>query len=203
MLDIGCANTVILLMLIYRSGLSVKINEYPLHDGLFFKDENMTVRVVELKPSNDATLLDSDRDSDKSMEQEQEQEQGTMKRKHDDIADASSGINTSTDEAIALKRQFIDIMFPGQQSEQKRPIAIVTSSENVTITCPSDPVQIMTTEQLLTLRKQFGQRMPRTRPTRSALCYIGQGNDVPGRFDPKAAIALGLKPGPIFGMFVL
>ncbi|RKP27855.1 beta-lactamase-like protein, partial [Syncephalis pseudoplumigaleata] len=172
-----------------RTGLSVKVNEYPLNDGQFFEDENMTVRVVELNPATRSPPAESS-DSDSEMgTTTAAHEQGAMKRKHDTIADAASA-----DEAIALKRQFIDIMFPGQ------PAAVATSStSSAAVACPADPAIVVSAEQLIALRRQFGQRMPRTRPARSALCYIAQGRDVLGRFDPKAAVALGLKPGPIFG----
>ncbi|KAJ2059547.1 hypothetical protein GGI17_004315 [Coemansia sp. S146] len=41
--------------------------------------------------------------------------------------------------------------------------------------------------------------LPKTRPSRVALCYIAQGPDVLGKFDVQAAQALGLKPGPLYG----
>ncbi|KAJ2487569.1 hypothetical protein EV174_000464 [Coemansia sp. RSA 2320] len=41
--------------------------------------------------------------------------------------------------------------------------------------------------------------LPKTKPTPAVLCYIAQGPDVPGKFDLQAALALGLKPGPLFG----
>ncbi|KAJ2693496.1 hypothetical protein H4R19_006005, partial [Coemansia spiralis] len=47
-----------------------------------------------------------------------------------------------------------------------------------------------------------GQLLPRTQPTPAALCYIVEGPEVPGKFDPKAALALGLKPGPNYRRLV-
>ncbi|KAJ2034060.1 hypothetical protein GGI01_000236 [Coemansia sp. RSA 376] len=41
--------------------------------------------------------------------------------------------------------------------------------------------------------------LPKARPSRAALSYIAQGPDVLGKFDVKAAQALGLKPGPLYG----
>ncbi|KAJ2767351.1 hypothetical protein IWQ57_003985, partial [Coemansia nantahalensis] len=46
------------------------------------------------------------------------------------------------------------------------------------------------------------QHLPPTRPTPAALCYIVEGPEVPGKFDPKAALALGLKPGPNYRRLV-
>ncbi|KAJ2831212.1 hypothetical protein GGI24_001649 [Coemansia furcata] len=47
--------------------------------------------------------------------------------------------------------------------------------------------------------QQFDVNLPPTRPTPVALCYIAQGPDVLGKFDVRAAQALGLKPGPLYG----
>ncbi|KAJ1732836.1 hypothetical protein LPJ61_001861 [Coemansia biformis] len=46
------------------------------------------------------------------------------------------------------------------------------------------------------------QHLPPTRPTPATLCYIVEGPEVPGKFDPQAARALGLKPGPNFSRLV-
>ncbi|KAJ1948904.1 hypothetical protein EC988_004984, partial [Linderina pennispora] len=41
--------------------------------------------------------------------------------------------------------------------------------------------------------------LPAATPTEAALCYICEGPEVPGKFDVKAAQALGLRPGPLYG----
>ncbi|KAJ2784903.1 hypothetical protein H4R18_000828 [Coemansia javaensis] len=46
------------------------------------------------------------------------------------------------------------------------------------------------------------QHLPPTRPTPVVLSYIVEGPEVPGKFDPKAARALGLAPGPSYRRLV-
>lgn len=44
------------------------------------------------------------------------------------------------------------------------------------------------------------QRLPRTSPYPAAISYICRGPTVRGKFKPQAAQALGIKPGPLYGM---
>ncbi|KAJ2612198.1 hypothetical protein H4S08_002809 [Coemansia sp. RSA 1365] len=44
--------------------------------------------------------------------------------------------------------------------------------------------------------------LPKTQPTPCVISYIVEGPMVPGRFDPTAAKALGLKPGPQYGALI-
>ncbi|KAI9599548.1 beta-lactamase-like protein [Syncephalis fuscata] len=114
--------------IVILSGLSVNVNEYPLEDDVFFEDENMSVRAVELLPISDTAFTDND----------------------DSVATDASDATPSNEGAILLKRQFIVLY----------------------------PIKLVAAEQIVALRKQFGRRMPRTRPTQSALCFIGQGREV-------------------------
>ncbi|KAL0085632.1 beta-lactamase-like protein [Phycomyces blakesleeanus] len=41
--------------------------------------------------------------------------------------------------------------------------------------------------------------LPPTKPSQMVVSYICQGPTIPGKFNPKAAIGLGVKPGPAFG----
>ncbi|KAJ2739125.1 hypothetical protein H4R23_000684 [Coemansia sp. Cherry 401B] len=44
--------------------------------------------------------------------------------------------------------------------------------------------------------------LPATAPTPGVVCYVVTGPEVPGKFDPQAARALGLKPGPHYARLV-
>ncbi|KAJ2080372.1 hypothetical protein H4R24_003113 [Coemansia sp. RSA 988] len=44
--------------------------------------------------------------------------------------------------------------------------------------------------------------LPKTQPTPCVISYIVEGPTVPGRFDPKAATTLGLKPGPQYAALI-
>ncbi|KAJ2159347.1 hypothetical protein GGF46_003094 [Coemansia sp. RSA 552] len=51
-------------------------------------------------------------------------------------------------------------------------------------------------------RTSWNLLLPTTVPTPAALCYIVEGPTVPGKFDVKAAKALGLQPGPNYAELV-
>ncbi|KAJ1920472.1 hypothetical protein H4219_001309 [Mycoemilia scoparia] len=52
------------------------------------------------------------------------------------------------------------------------------------------------------MAKQFvnsSSELPKTFPTSVVVCYAIRGPEIPGKFDPEAAKALGISPGPLYG----
>jgi ribonuclease Z len=53
-------------------------------------------------------------------------------------------------------------------------------------------------ENEVRLTEQEQRHLPKTKPSKTVVCYVCHGPDVRGKFNPKAAKALGLKPGALF-----
>jgi ribonuclease Z len=47
--------------------------------------------------------------------------------------------------------------------------------------------------------RYMNRRLPRTKPVPAAISYICRGPEVKGKFNKAAAVALGIKPGPMYG----
>ncbi|RKP06137.1 beta-lactamase-like protein [Thamnocephalis sphaerospora] len=167
-----------------RSAMSVRVNEYGTagEEDVFFRDENMTVHAVPIVDDGQAAHMlgsSSDYDSGNDTKVAPNFAKGHgAKRKRELRSDSGSETSEASSSADAdpmeIRRQLVTMMFPGL--EKKTALAY----------------------QVEAARKMFASQLPRTRPSNVALCFIGQGHKVPGRFDPKAAKALGLKPGPLF-----
>nr|CAG8501274.1 4504_t:CDS:10 [Entrophospora candida] len=51
-------------------------------------------------------------------------------------------------------------------------------------------------------KKYFPKRLPKSKPLATSIAYICKGPDYKGKFDPKAAQALGLPPGKLYSQLV-
>ncbi|KAI8920004.1 beta-lactamase-like protein [Powellomyces hirtus] len=171
---------------VYREALDLMINERAPSDAPY-TDKNLTITAVHLLP-------------------ERIQER-TLKRK-------SEG---DKDQPYANKKTVLDRMFPGSRGNHplgssaadEQPAPVVESTVVVSIpACAGEEASIMTPAASLPdngalKRSEIGRLnaipLPRSTPDPTVLAYICQGPTVPGKFNPKAAQSLGIKPGPDFG----
>ncbi|KAJ3185591.1 Zinc phosphodiesterase ELAC protein 2 [Geranomyces variabilis] len=169
---------------IYRESLDLTITEHRPEEEAPFQDENLTVTPVHLCPDMPPATNCRKRKSDSDLEV-----------------------------AHANKKTVLDRMFPGSRGQH--PLADASSEPNaphqavagMSIPAGSSEDAVITTATAepsgVLKRSEIGRLnaapLPISTPDPTVLAYICRGPAVPGKFDPKAAIALGLKPGPDFG----
>ncbi|RUS30019.1 beta-lactamase-like protein [Jimgerdemannia flammicorona] len=206
---------------IYRTSMSVETHEFD-HDGAEFKDENLTIRSVILLPDdykppspppitidpNSATLAGTKRDHDSMSEGDA----------HPDSLSPVAQMN--------YKRQILSDMFSNQAAapvkvdEIERAAAAYTGGHPLAPLekVPGADVRILEPtgeeggEAILEVHGKGGgkapakkfvmrgpKKLPRSKPVPQVISYVCQGPAYPGKFDPKAALTLGLKPGKEYG----
>ncbi|KAI8587866.1 beta-lactamase-like protein [Geranomyces variabilis] len=168
---------------IYRESLDLKIAEHG-PDVAPFQDDNLTVTPVHLSPDLPPAPNSRKRKSDSDLEV-----------------------------AYANKKTVLDRMFPGSRgqhpladssSEAAGPPPVAaemsipagSSEDAVVTTATAEPGGVLKRSEIGRLN---AAPLPISTPDPTVLAYICRGPAVPGKFDPKAAIKLGLKPGPDFG----
>ncbi|ORX93536.1 Metallo-hydrolase/oxidoreductase [Basidiobolus meristosporus CBS 931.73] len=163
---------------IQRSSLDVGLNE----DIQSFKDENLNITAVQLEPqdmrkhdvsSGDNDLIDSDSNG---------------KRKRSKEAD----INLNTKEAVAIREAILKRMFGGKNTN-------VSMCKQAQLEAQQEKANKKNKPQASTGDRKSFDKLPRATRSQTSICYICRGPTVQGKLDAKAAIALGLKPGPDFG----
>ena len=149
--------------------------------------------------------------------------EGSRKRSHDEFATDSTDLadmekdDTAEDESRndELRRAVVadmfdsewrlDALFKKKLSEVKQPAQIFTRNkegkiEKYTGPMPSDGEDVPDIEVLV--RNPWPGAMidnlPPTTPSKSSICYVMKNHPQRGKFDPKAAIKLGVPKGPAF-----
>jgi ribonuclease Z len=156
------------------------LNEYE-SSGNVYKDKNLSVTPVIVLPENDTN-------------EEASSPGAGIKRKHDDQEDSQT-----------YSRKVVSQMFTNTDSKKKG------TSKKKTAETASPPDQTMDAECTPrhplgnTEKKPNNQRdflskaLPSTTPFSGAISYICEGTSVPRKFNKAAAVALGIKPGPLYG----
>ncbi|CAG8471280.1 700_t:CDS:10 [Dentiscutata erythropus] len=186
---------------IVRSTMSVETHEFQ-EDGMIFKDDNLTIHPIFINPEESNNSI--------SSSSSQEDVNLPSKRANDftsDIVDNSS---------LQFKKGILSLMF--NQSHRphnnkgpvsKKPKTYETYEENSALDIP-DEVQ---TDQSSSpkddkdslaqqRRKLFPKRLPKSNPSPISIAYVCIGPEYKGKFDPAAAKALGLRPGPQYADLV-
>jgi ribonuclease Z len=182
----------------FRSSMSVKTHEFPA-EGLSFQDDNMIVKAILFGPETLVTNL----------------HQGEFlvpaKRARDGAP-------------LDYKKKILSLMFNKNKRESERvlPIADKKQSNDNRELNPTVPKKMkyedaVTETHMLQesnepssnlqklddlakeRRKFYPKRLPKSTPNVTSIAYICKGPDYKGKFNPKSAKALGLKPGPLYG----
>ncbi|KAJ3149125.1 Zinc phosphodiesterase ELAC protein 2 [Geranomyces michiganensis] len=167
---------------IYRESLNLKLREY-LPNEAPFQDDILTVTPVHLLPDS--------------------LQNGNRKRKRDPDPEV----------AYASKETILDRMFPGSRGQhplsdtRSELDASVPAATVMSIPAGAGEDAVVTTAvaelHRVLKRSEIGrlnaEPLPVSTPDPTILAYICRGPAVPGKFDPKAAMKLGLKSGPEFG----
>ncbi|RUP50800.1 hypothetical protein BC936DRAFT_137640 [Jimgerdemannia flammicorona] len=213
---------------IYRTSMSVETHEFD-HDGAEFKDENLTIRSVILLPDdykppspppttidpNSATLAGTKRDHDSMSE-------------GDAHPDSLSPVAQMNYKRQILSDMFSNqAAAPVKVDEIERAAAAYTGGHPLAPLekVPGADVRILEPtgeeggEAILEVHGKGGgkapaagqrkpakkfvmrgpKKLPRSKPVPQVISYVCQGPAYPGKFDPKAALTLGLKPGKEYG----
>ncbi|KAI8825010.1 beta-lactamase-like protein [Fimicolochytrium jonesii] len=183
---------------IYREAVDVTVVEY-IEAQQTYQDENLTIFPVQIKPELVETRATFASDAS--------------------VADVAASVNRkrkSEDELndYAARRAVLQKMFPGGRgshplSSLPEPAREPPVSAPVHMEFPAGPGQEAYIQPVVEntpgqephteIGRVKAARLPRTREDPTILAYICRGPKVPGKFNAKAAIALGVKPGPDCG----
>ncbi|PKC14653.1 hypothetical protein RhiirA5_409189 [Rhizophagus irregularis] len=198
---------------VMRSTMSVETHEFQ-EDGMEFKDENLTILPVFLYPEWQKNITSSSSST-------QNLETGT-KRTRDSTLDEIN-INST----LKYKKEILSLMFnQGQLSNDPKSSNKKRSKYDEDIDTamnisdePQDNQMMQTSKKsnsgksspnrgdnkysLRERRKEvFPKRLPKSQHSFTSVAYICKGPDYKGKFDPLAAKALGLEPGPQYADLV-
>ncbi|UZO24309.1 uncharacterized protein OCT59_016614 [Rhizophagus irregularis] len=198
---------------VMRSTMSVETHEFQ-EDGMEFKDENLTILPVFLYPEWQKNITSSSSST-------QNLETGT-KRTRDSTLDEINSNST-----LKYKKEILSLMFnQGQLSNDPKSSNKKRSKYDEDIDTamnisdePQDNQMMQTSKKsnsgksspnrgdnkasLRERRKEvFPKRLPKSQHSFTSVAYICKGPDYKGKFDPLAAKALGLEPGPQYADLV-
>ncbi|CAB5203992.1 unnamed protein product [Rhizophagus irregularis] len=198
---------------VMRSTMSVETHEFQ-EDGMEFKDENLTILPVFLYPEWQKNITSSSSST-------QNLETGT-KRTRDSTLDEINSNST-----LKYKKEILSLMFnQGQLSNDPKSSNKKRSKYDEDIdtamNISDEPQDNQTTQtskksnsgksspnrgdnkdSLRERRKEmFPKRLPKSQHSFTSVAYICKGPDYKGKFDPLAAKALGLEPGPQYADLV-
>ncbi|CAG8487437.1 10121_t:CDS:10 [Ambispora gerdemannii] len=196
---------------IVRSTMSVETLEFP-EDGMEFKDDNLAIKAVLLCPESLHQSIKYDNDSSSSTAEISL----PQKRSHDSASLEHSEQQKSS--SLEYKKKVLSLMFnqsqrqnTGQQPKKRRReeeavFEIPSKEETITIgetAATSSSTNINSEKSLSDQRRElFSQRLPKARKSSTSVAYICKGPDYKGKFNPQAAKALGLPPGPLYARLV-
>ncbi|KAG0738113.1 hypothetical protein G6F35_006069 [Rhizopus arrhizus] len=163
----------------YRTSSTLEVNEFD--EKKEFSDKNLSVKPVIALPQ-----LPGQKRTFEKMDEEEEEV--TVEKET-----GSSSKRLVGKEADNYRQQVIASMFSDKSSNNKSATAI---DANCT---PRHPLKNNkkggNDNQINYLR----QPLPYTRPYPAAISYICQGATLPRKFNKDAALALGVRPGPLYG----
>ena len=183
--------------------MSVETHEFQ-EDGMEFKDDNLKILPVFLYPEELKNIGSSST---------QDLEIGIKRTRDLALGEIDS------DSTLKYKKEILSLMFNQSQrsdnpksSDKKR--SKIDEDINVALNIPDEPQpqdskaertsssgkSSPNREQKDLLhdrrRELFPKRLPKSQPSFTSIAYICKGPDYKGKFDPHAAQALGLNPGP-------
>jgi ribonuclease Z len=182
--------------------MSVETHEFQ-EDGMDFKDDNLTILPVFLYPEHQKNI-----DSSSST---QNLETGAKRTRDLSLEEIES------DSTLKYKKEILSLMFNQSQryddskSSNKKRSKI---DEDAALNIPDELQNNQTAMNLSSgksspsqenknlhdrRRELFPERLPKSQPSFTSIAYICKGPDYKGKFDPLAAQALGLTPGPQYG----
>jgi ribonuclease Z len=107
-------------------------------------------------------------------------------------------------EADQYRKKVISLMFTNTNKGEKAPGHTIEAdcsprpaSSKTVHPLSADPMG--SSPKLVNQRDHLMRALPRTKPDNAAISYICQGTSLPRKFNKAAAIALGIKPGPVYG----
>ncbi|KAF0380098.1 beta-lactamase-like protein [Gigaspora margarita] len=185
---------------IIRSTMSVATHEFQA-DGMEFKDDNMTIYPIFINPEESNNNI--------SSSYLQESVSSPSKRANDFTLDTVD--NTS----LQYKKEILSLMFnkSHQPFDHKGPVAkkpkthdyeensaldIPDEVQNDQPSSPKDDKDSLIQQR----RKLFPKRLPKSSPSTISIAYVCIGPKYKGKFDPAAAKAFGLRPGPQYADLV-
>ncbi|PKK78343.1 hypothetical protein RhiirC2_548895 [Rhizophagus irregularis] len=173
---------------VMRSTMSVETHEFQ-EDGMEFKDENLTILPVFLYPEWQKNITSSSSST-------QNLETGT-KRTRDSTLDEINSNST-----LKYKKEILSLMFNQGQlsnvlksSNKKR--SKYDEDIGTAMNISDEPQDNQTTQT--SKKSNSGKSSPNSF---TSIAYICKGPDYKGKFDPLAAKALGLEPGPQYADLV-
>ncbi|KAL1915603.1 uncharacterized protein VTP21DRAFT_6727 [Calcarisporiella thermophila] len=204
---------------VYRSSMKLQTQEFGLDSpGNGYKDENLRITPVILLPSNwkEIPKQEAEKFSCGQKRQLEEEEKGDGMQNFED-ANAFKRQILSNMFAGGKRAAISTEACSAEQAFAKLPAQ--NSAHNDDPASAADAIEEVTAEDMLkqpavsslkgenTTKSGGGvdgirrvtRRLPRTSQYPAAISYICQSPDYPGKFNPKAAQALGLKPGPLYG----
>lgn len=106
-------------------------------------------------------------------------------------------------EADQYRKKVISLMFTDTNNGEKAPGHTIEADCSPRST--SNTAHPLSADAMANIPKLSNQRdylmkaLPRTKPHGAAISYICQGTSLPRKFNKAAAVALGIKPGPVYG----
>ncbi|KAI8883211.1 hypothetical protein K501DRAFT_219648 [Backusella circina FSU 941] len=178
---------------VYRTSTTLQLNEY--ESASTYKDKNLAVTPVIVLPNNYT--------KEETLGEVAAVEVGT-KRKHE--GDDENDSQTYSRKVVA--QMFTDSS--GSNNKKKAGMATkktaATASppeQTIDAECtPRHPLGGGNTEKRPNNNNQrdfLSKALPNTSPYPAAMSYICEGTSVPRKFNKAAAVALGIKPGPVYG----
>lgn len=180
-----------------RTSTTVKVNEF-VEDSQPFSDKNLSVTpviVYPVKPKKRdyAEFSSSSSDGYESSSSGSDSERTFQKNK----------IKIDK-EAQEYREKVVSMMFTNSNKGEKAPghtiEAPCTPRADNKIVHPLSEEAKSTSKNLNNQQRSYLMKaLPRTKVDASSVTYICQGTSVPPKFNKAAAIALGIKPGPVYG----
>ncbi|KAI8085970.1 beta-lactamase-like protein [Gilbertella persicaria] len=175
---------------VYRTNATVNVHEYS-EESLPYSDKNLSVTPVIVVP-NKAKKRSFDQFSS-SSNSDQEESSSSSSETSDSEHRLQKRASISPSEADTYRKKVISLMFTDSNKGEKAP------GHTIEAECSPRTKAVHPLAKAENQRDHLMQSLPPTRPYPAATTYICQGTTLPGKFNKAAALALGIKPGPLYG----
>lgn len=198
-----------LIVITYRTNTTVNVHELE-ENSAPYQDKNLTITPVIVHPvkrrKRDYKTFSTGSDGSMSSSDGYESSSSSSGSNDSEIHFKKNPVEIEQ-EAQAYRKKVVSLMFTNSNKGQKAPghtiEADCTPRALTTAEKTAHPLadeqnkvaKVMTNTQ----RDYLMKALPRTKPSESAITYICQGVSVPRKFNKAAALALGIKPGPVYG----
>jgi len=192
--------------------MSVTTREFPV-EGSSFQDENMTIKAIPFWPE---TFTPSSAQKEISVPAKREHDEtlldykkkilsfmfNTTRHGSEHVRVSANGKKKSSDGASSGMRSSQTPTFkdttPTASKRMKYEDAVTETHALLESNESSNYLQ--KPDNLVNERRElYSRRLPKSKPNPISIAYICKGPDYKGKFNPKSAKALGLKPGPLYG----